>query len=579
MRIGEYDFNPERYELTRGGRRVKLERLPMEFLILLLEHPGLMLTRDHIVERLWGKDKFLDVDNSINTAVRKLRAALRDSPARSAYIQTVTGKGYRFVAPVDAPEGERGRPVTKRRVMLAVLPFENLSADPEQEYFADGLTEETISHLGRMDPLEMGVIARTSSMVYKHTRKSVTEIGGELGVDYILENSVRRDRNHVRIASQLIRVKDQSHIWADTYDRDAVHFLGVQDELGKAIARQVQLKLLPGTHNPRLQAQDVDAYDLYLRGRHCWNQLTPGSILRAIGYFEQALESDPNYALAHVGLAEAYAMLPITSDSAVTDVLEKAQAAAAKAIELSDSLAETHAAIGAIKLWMEWDWTGAEAALRRAIELNPSYVHAHRWYAVLLCALGRHSESAEQMKCARQVDPLSALMHGLSGALLFLDRNYESAMKFLGEAIALNSNLWVLHLWIAKVYEQEGSLGKAVEEYQRAFDLSGGNSEALALKACARAQLGDRTEAYQTVQVLTEVAKSKYVPPSNLAIVYAGLGQEEQALDYLDQAYRTRDARLPLIAVDPKWDSLRKHGRFQALLVRLSLPTPVAVSA
>jgi TolB-like protein/Flp pilus assembly protein TadD len=581
FKIGEFEFDPALAELSRENHPIKLERLPMELLALLVERRDHVVTRDEIMARLWGREVFLDVDNSINTAVRKLRSVFRDNPEDPTYIKTLTGKGYRLVARVEvlaAPEGAMAlAPVPRPRVMLAVLPFENASADPEQEYFADGLTEETISHLGQMDPVRMGVIARTSSMAYKRTAKSIAQIGCELGVDYVVESSVRREANHVRITSQLIRVDDQTHLWAESYDRDATHFLGVQDELGKAIARQVQLRLVPESGvAQRTQAQDADAYDFYLRGRYYWNQLTPTGITRAIGYFEQSIARDPDYALAHAGVAECYAILPISCDAAVLEILPKALSSSARSVQLDNALAESHASVGAIKVWMEWDWGGAEASLRKAIELNPSYVQAHRWYAVTLSAVGRHREAAAEMKKARDLDPLSPLMHGLSGALMYNARNDSSAIEHLRNALTINPDLWVLHLWIAKTYERQGKLTDAMQEYTKAFALSGGSTEALSLKAHMQAQAGNSREAHEAIRLLIELSAQRYVPPYNVAMIFAGLGDEENALVWLERAYQSHDARLTWLGVESKWDFLRRHARFRDLLCRLLLPSDEA---
>jgi TolB-like protein/Tfp pilus assembly protein PilF len=570
LRIGEFELDPARFVLTRNGRTVKLERLPMELLILLVEQRGRIVTREEILERLWGKDKFLDVDNSINAAIRKLRSAFRDTPERSSFIKTITGKGYLFVAPVEVPAGRVE--AKAKRVMLAVLPFENLSADPEQDYFADGLTEETISYLGQMDPAQMGVIARTSSMAYKRTTRSVAQIGSELGVDFVLESSVRRQGAHVRITSQLIRVDDQTHLWAESYDRDATHVMGVQSELGKSIAGMVRAKLIPESQRvERAQTHDADAYDLYLRGRYYWNQLNPAGFSRAIGYFEQAVARDPDYALAYAGLADTYAILPINSEASTLEILPKARAAAKKALQLDPSLAEAHGARGTVQAWVEWDWNAAETSLRRALGLNPSLVHAHRIYAVVLSATGRHSESAAEMKKARELDPLSPLMHGLSGAFQYNARDDDRAIGHLKNALAITQKLWVLHLWIAKSYERKGLTTDALEEYQKAFDLSGVNTEPLSLKAYIQARSGKRAEAEQALKVLLDSSAQRFVSPYNIAIVFAGLGDEENALAWLEKAYQTRDARLVWVGVESKWDSLREHPQFQDLLRRLKL--------
>lgn len=568
LKFHDYELNPASYELSHRGRHIKLERIPMELLLLLIERRGQLVTRDEIVEKLWGKDTFLDVENGINTAVRKLRRILSDNPREPSFLLTVTGKGYRFVAPIqEIPAG------SSERVMLAVLPFENLSSDPEQEYFSDGLTEETISRLGQLNPDRLGVIARTSSMAYKHTQKSVSQIGRELAVDYVLESSVRRENQRIRITSQLIRVNDQTHLWASSYDRDACSFLGVQSELGSTIADQVKVTLIPHVNPAAAWTRDSEAYDLYLRGRFHWNQLTPPSIQRAIEYFEEAVAKDPDYALAYAGLADCYMMLPITCDAPALGILRQASAAANRAVQLDGQLAEAHSAVGSIKLWMEWDWLGAELAFRRAIQLNPSYVTAHRYYGHLLSNLGRHAESAVEMKRAREVDPLSPIMHALSGRLMYQARGYDSALEHLNNALAINPELWVVHTFLGGVYERLAKFDQARAAYQRAFELSGSNTETIAFRAHILAQLGQRGEAEAAIRVLTELSKQKYVPPYNIAIVHAGLGEVDAALGWLEKAFETRDVRMTFLAVEPKWDAMRTEPRFQALLQRLKLPT------
>ncbi len=579
LKFGDYELDSAGYSLSRKGREIKLERIPMELLMLLVERRGQLVTRDEIIQNLWGKDVFLDVDNGINTAIRKLRRVFHDDPRHPTFLLTVTGKGYRFLARVS--EAPAPAAATERRAMLGVLPFENLSGDPEQEYFSDGLTEETICRLGQINPEQLGVIARTSSMAYKRTTKSIAEIGRQLGVDYILESSVRRESQQIRITSQLIRVKDQTHLWASTYDRDAGSFLGVQSELGRAIADQVRVRLLfPRADGAAAsRTQDSIAYDLYLRGRYYWNQLTPPSIQRGIEYFEQAVSRDPSYALAYAGLADCYTMLPITCDAPALDILPKAMLAASRAVELDDQLAEAHSAVGNIKLWMEWDWVGAETAFRRSLALNSSYVTAHRYYGHLLSNLGRHAESAEEMKRAREVDPLSPIMHALSGRLMYQARRYDSALQHLKNALAINSDLWVVHTFLGGVYERLRMFDQARAAYQRAFELGSGNTEAIAFRGHILAQLGERAKAEEAIRILTELSKQRYVPPYNIAMVHAGLGEVDAALGWLEKAYATRDVRLTFLAVEPKWDAMRGEPRFQALLKRLALPSDAKLQA
>src|SRR5262245_33960637 len=380
LRFGEFQLNPAAYELQWKGRTVRLERLPMDLLMMLVERRGDLVTRAEIVDRLWGKDVFVDVETGIHTAIRKIRQALRDSAEAPAFIETVSGRGYRFVAPVEtvtsaggAPAsagsaepaaaaativgGRRtvalmagalglvaiaafavwrtgaGRPPT--RVTLAVLPFENLGGDPERGYLTDGLTEETIASLGQMDPERVGVIGRQSMMVYKgNAAKSLAEIGRELGADYILESSLRAESGRFRITSKLIRARDQVQVWSESYDREPTSMLGLQHELSAAIARQIRLRLSPERLDAlaRRQTRDADAYDLYLRGRNFANQRTPAATLKAIEYFGRATALDPNYALAWAGLGEVYGASAINGDAPPLDVWPRARQAAANAM-------------------------------------------------------------------------------------------------------------------------------------------------------------------------------------------------------------------------------------------------------
>ena len=585
LRLGEFELDVAGCELTRRGRPVKLERIPMELLLLLLERRDELVTREEIAGRLWGNEVYLDFETSINTAVLKLRRALRDDPRRPVFIETVSGRGYRFTGAVtvvarDPSSFPAPGTMPRKRVMLAVLPFENLSADPDQEYFSDGLTEETICYLGRVNPDAMGVIARTSSMAYKRARKNIGQIGRELGVGFILESSVRHEGDRLRITSQLIRVQDQTHLWASNFDCDASGFLRVQRELGMAIAEQVQIKLMPQVGGFAHSPVNMDAYDLYLRGRYHWNQLTPPGIRRGLAYFEQVVSLDPNYALAWAGMADCYSMLPIACDEPVEEILPKALAAARQAVELDDGLAEAHSSLGTVKVWMDWDWPGAEAAFQRALSLNPSYVQAHRYYACLLSHTGRHPEAAAEMDVARAMDPLSPIMHALSGHLRWHARDYHSALAHLRDAEAINASLWIVHAFLGRVHESEGRMEEALFEFQKAFDLSGGgNTESIAFRAHVQAVTGDRAGAEQAVRTLIELSTRKYVPPCNIAMVYAGLSDTENALFWLEKGLETRDVRLVFLLADPRWDVLRQEPRFQNLARQLNLlPVPAATT-
>ncbi len=483
IRFGDdFELDPRAQRLCRAGRVLKLERIPTEILLLLMEKNGELVTRDQIIERVWGEGVFLDTDNSINGAIRKIRQVLKDDSENPRFIQTVTGRGYRFIGAIVQPapaEGEEG-PVDRAgaadssaeaagepgpsrkaatwrwtsligiavvliaglgaylynlrsralvqgppvRPMLAVLPFENLTGDPEQEYFSDGLTEEMISQLGNLDPSHLGVIARTSVMHYKNSGEPLDRIGRELGVQYALEGSVRRDSNKVRITAQLIQIKDQSHIWARQYDRDLSNLLALQAEIAQEIAAQIQLTLgaprrVDTSRQSSLGPQGYEAYDLYLKGRFFWNKRTAQGFQQAIEYFQQAIAKDPNYARAYSGLADSYALLGGYSTTPQTESMPKARAAALKALELDPELAEAHTSLALITENFDYDWDTAEREYRRAIELNPNYATDHHWYAEFLSLQGRFPEALAESARARELDPLSLIIATDRGVILF----------------------------------------------------------------------------------------------------------------------------------------------------------------
>ncbi len=529
-----------------------------------------------IIERLWGKHVFLDTDNSINTAIRKIRQVLQDDLNQPQFVQTVPGKGYRFAGPAVRVQTDAEPPAPKQSlIMLAVLPFENLSNDIAQEYFSDGLTEETISHLGQLSPQNMGVIARTSSMVYKRTTKTIAAIGQELGVDYVLEGTVRREENRVRITAQLIRVADQIHLWAQNYDRELGSILGVQSELGIAIAQQVQLRLTP---HEKLQLAasrepDPEAHDLYLRGRYHWAKRTFPEVRKAIEYFRKAADRDPTYANAYAGLADCYIILPITSDLPARDCFPKASAAANRALELNSDLSEAHTSLGTIRFWFEWDWAAAEVAYQRALELNPNYVIARLYRAHCLSNTGRHEEAIAEIKRACRLDPLSPILNTLLAEFLYHARRYDEAVVEFSNALELAPNFWIAHFNLAKVHEQLGDFSRAISELEKARTFSQGNTEPLALLGYVLATTGRKLEAEMVLAELLGLAHTKYVPPFNIALVYAGLGNHDLMFKWLDQACQDRDVHMTFL-LDPKWERFHEDRRFLEILRRVGLENP-----
>jgi TolB-like protein/tetratricopeptide (TPR) repeat protein len=454
--------------------------------------------------------------------------------------------------------------------MLAVLPFENLPNDPDQEYFADGLTEETISYLGRIDPDGMGVIARTTSMAYKRTRKTIREIGAELNVDYVLESSVRREQTRVRITSQLIRVKDQTHLWASNFDRELTSVLEIQTELGTAIASHVELQLRPGRLRT-LQPQptlNAEAYDLYLRGRYFWNQLSPPTTRRAIEFYTRATELAADYALAWSGLADAYATSPINGDAPPMQVWEKARDAGSRAVEAAPDLAETQTSLGFVKFWLDWKWLAAEAAFRKAVRLNPSYALGHRMLGIILMHLRQHKESLEAAQRARELDPLNAAHQALSSQIAFAAGDYTTAVQLAKRAIAIDPQFWIGYMQLGQAYEQLTEPELALDALTDAARLSGGNSKAISLRAYILAKQGDSQAAQELLETLEKASQEKFVPPYAAAQVYAGLGHQERALQFLERAFEVHDVHLAFLIFDPKWDGFRADQRFTALLER-----------
>ena len=569
--LGQFVLDVGRYELTCAGKPVRMERIPMDLLILLVHENGRLVSRDEIIERLWGKDVFFDTDNSINTAIRKIRRALGEDPEKPRYIETVQGKGYRFKSRTDPATGitPLHGEVERPRIMLAVLPFENLSGDPGQEYFSDGLTEETIMRFGKMSPQRLGVIARTSSMAYKRTDKSVFQIGQELGVDYVLEGSVRREADRMRVTVQLIRVRDQIHLWAENFDRLPQSILDIHGEVGAAIAAHVQLELTPEGER-RLRSQrpvNREAYDYYLHGRYHWARLTPLELLKAAEYFRKATQCDPEYALAYSGLADTLSAA-ITSEIPPRDAFPEAKAAIARALALDTESAEAHNADATIKFWFDWDFDGAEAAARKAISLNSNYSLAHLYLAHVLSNVGRHDEALATIQHARVLDPFSLITNTMYGQFLYHAGQLEASIQQFRATLDMEWRFWIAHICLAKSYEQQGMYSEALAACDAAWEFSGGNSEALSLAGYVHAVSGERAKAEAKIQQLLEQKATRYVPPYSVALVFAGLGETETALQWLEQAFEDRDVHMPFL-LDHKWNGLRSNEQFQDLFLRV----------
>jgi len=665
FRFGEFELDVGAYELRRLGRSVKLGRQPMDLLILLVESPGQLVSRSIIVDRLWGSDVFVDVETGVNTNISKVRQALRDSPEAPRFVETVPGKGYRFVAPVEvvaivaaagaaasateaatpmapaaAPQptralgradstlldaaessGASGTPAASEssdrdspalrnrfaaparvlavlvvlaataglfvwtgrnttapasRVTLAVLPFQNLGDGPERQYLADGFTDETSASLAQIDPERLIVKGRT--LRYRGTTKTAVEIGRELGVDYLVESSIRAEGSRVRITATLIRVRDQEHVWSHTYEREPTTLLGLQQELSSAIADQVRLRLSPAgmAGLERRQTRSADAYDEYLRARFLAARRTSATNQRALEHLRRAVAIDPDYALAWSELAFIYTAGVVNGDAPPQLIWPLARQAAAEALRANRNLAETHMAAGYKDWLLEWNWGAAEDEYGKALSLDPGTARTHLQLGHVLSQMGRHGEAEQSTRRARDLEPLEAINHALSSQVSFQGRDYAAAVGHARQAILLDSNLWIGYMMLGQAYAQIGETELALEVIGDAARLSGGNSKALSLRGYVLANAGRTGEAREVLQTFKRLAKDRFVPPVAFALIHAGLGERDAVFEWLEQGFAVRDVHLMYLPVDAKWDAYREDPRFKSLLARCGFTGPAA---
>ena len=464
------------------------------------------------------------------------------------------------------------RAAAARIESLAVLPLENLSGDPQQDYFADGMTEELIADLGQIEALR--VISRTSVMRYKKTDKPLPQIAKELKVDAVIEGSVLRAGNRVRVTAQLIRASTDRHLWAQSYERELGDVLALQGDVARAIAEQVRIKLTPEQQARFVPARPVnpEAHDAYLKGRYYWNLRTESGLNKGIDYFQQAVEKDFGYAQAYAGLADSYLLQTAWARMAPREAYPRAKAAALKALEIDETLAEAHTSLGTVELAYEWNWSGAEKEYKRAIELNPSYATAHNFYAMYLSYMGRHDEAIAEIGRAEELDPLSPIINAIGGFVLFFARRYDEAIAQCRRTLELNAGFHPAHLYLGWAYEQKKLYGEAISEYQKAMALEQGSPRLAAGLAGAYAAAGNRTEALKIVSNLTELSKRRYVPPYDIAQIYTALHDFDQACAWLEKAYEERTYLLVMLKVDPRNDPVRSDPRFQDLLRRMNFP-------
>ena len=618
-RFGEFELNVAEGELRTRSSVVRLQQKPLLLLISLLESPQRVVTRDQLRQTLWGSETFVDHEQGINVAIKKVRDALGDSVENPRLVETLAKKGYRFLLPVEVVGGETAQDThsgaqnglaaagantpDKREPYfhwgwilagvaavvlatlgiwlfrveakshnainvnsLAVLPLQDLSPDPGQEYLADGITEELITSLAQALPLR--VISRTSVMRYKQTNEPITQIARELGVDAIVEGAVVRGQNRVKVTVQLIDATKDRHLWAQSYDRNLGDFLGMEAELSREIARQIgnNLSLRPQiSANSRVVAPEV--YELYLKGRFFWNKRTDQGMKKAAEYFQQAIDRDPNYAPAYVGLADCYEFnepptLPPESLAVKTKQMAK------RALELDQSLGEAHATLGLISQNFDRDWGGAETEYRRAIELNPNYATAHQWYGEHLALRGRFDEGLEEMKIARDLDPLSLVIIKDMGEVYYAARKYDQAIGFYRKALDMDSHFILARRYLAMAYLQKREFSSAIAELETVTQEEE-NPDTMAELAYAYALSGRREEAEKVLHDLKGISERRSTQAFDYALIYTGLGNNDKAFEWLERARREHAGPLAGLGVDPRWDSLRADHRFADLMGRM----------
>jgi TolB-like protein/DNA-binding winged helix-turn-helix (wHTH) protein/Tfp pilus assembly protein PilF len=622
LRFGKFELDLRTAEIYKQGKRIKLQEQPCQVLAMLIERPGELVSREELRKRLWPNDTFGDFDHGVNIAINKLRDALGDSPDKPRFIETLPRRGYRFIAPVDAPRtSSDGRsptqvtspragrakagPITWQRALLpaflalllavvffssvrywqgrsaernirslAVLPLENLSRDPAQDYFADGMTDELITSLAKLQTLK--VISRSSVMHYKGTNKPLPEMARELNVDGIIEGTVLRSGNRVRITAQLIRAATDQHLWAETYEGNAEDVLRLQDTVARAIVAEIRVKLGPEEEARFVKSPSVnpEAYEAYLRGRyHFYDRWNKAGSVSASHYFEEAIARDPQYAPAYAGLADYYTLGGFTGQPLSSlEAIEKAKELAAKALKLDDGLADAHIAMANVLFRYDWNWAEAEREFRRGIELNPNAPSSYLHFAMYLGVLGRQDEAIAAMKRAIELDPFSALMCSGLGVVLQWSGRDDEAAEQERKAIALDPFFPEARLVLARAYDQLGRYDEAIVEYLETDTLEGIDPSAVA--GFKRAYMSSGINGYRRKRLEWEEqrARSGKANYHLIALLSAELGDKDAAFQWLEKAYQERRLTMPNIKVAPGLRSLHGDPRFADLVRRVGLP-------
>jgi len=633
IRFGVFELDLRSGELQKQGRKVRMEGQPVQVLICLLESPGELVTREELHRKLWPADTFVNFEHGLNAAVKRLRQALSDSADNPRFVETLPRRGYRFIAPVqtvpltaeppetaatplapetpetidEAPAGLSAPAVTvvNRRPStvwtvsiialllvvgvlavrtlrlgahpppairsLAVLPLENLSGDPSQDYFSDGMTDELITELGQIG--ELRVISRTSVMTYKGARRPLPQIARDLNVDAVVEGTVLRSGNQVRITAQLILAADDKHLWARSYEGDLRDTLALQSQVARSIASEIRIELTPNEQAALRSTRRVnpEAYEAFLKGRYFWNKRTADGLKKAIDYFNQAVGKDPNYAPAYAGLTDSYSLAGDWQYGvlAPTEAYPKAKAAAARAIQLDGSLGEAHISLAWCLDGFDWNWDAAGREFTRGLDLSPGYATGHHWYGWHLATLGRHDEAVAELKKAENLDPLSLIISADLAEELLIAHRYDDAARQIRKTINMDPFFALAHYVQGEVLAQKHQNDQAVAEFEKALELSPGSTAFTANLAYSYAVSGKKDRA---INILNDLKNRSHGAASNspeIALVYVGLDDRDQALTWLEKAYAERFN--PGVLLRPAFDPLRSEPRFQNLLHRIGL--------
>jgi TolB-like protein len=565
IRFSAFELDVRAGELRKQGVRIKLQEQPLRILEMLLAHPGQLVTREELRTRLWPSDTFVDFDHGLNKAINKLREALDDSAENPRFVETIPRRGYRMLAPLGKTSG--------RIESLAVLPLENLSRDPDQDYFADGLTEALISYLAKVSSLQ--VVSRTSVMRYKGAHgRSLREIAAELGADGIVEGTVLRSGKRVRISAQLVNASTDKHVWAETYDRDLRDILALQADVASSIVREIQATVTPPelARLARRHEVDPDVYEAYLKGRYFWNKRSLVGMSKGAEYFQQAIDKDPTYAPAHAGLADSAARLGWWGFVSPEEGCARGITAARRALEIDDTLAEAYAALGFALLHYDCSFGAAEDACRRAIALDPKYAYAAQALSCCLTTCGRIDEGVSAALRAVQLDPLQPILQWTASGMLYHARQYDRAIEQAHRCLELDPSFppprWTIALALAK--QGKGETG--ITELEEAVRATGANEFFLGALGYCYAVSGRREDAAGVLDQFREASKQRFVSSYWPAVINGALGNRDEAFRFLDIAYREHASLMAWMKVAPFFDELRSDARFDAMLRKLDFP-------